>query len=197
MHETPPGPHCEPLDKTDKMFYFRFLILLLSSACALSARPATAQAQQPPAQKPAPDSSQPDTSSDDKLSLSDQLIQDVFEPLRAGMETQNIKQVMSTFDKNEMSGWGDLQQQLHAFYRVYQQVRFRYQILQATANNDHATATADIDMDALPYDASLIAARRSVQARFQLKLETKGWKVVGFSPSDLFSMSNWNRTDTQ
>ena len=177
------------------MSYLRFSILLFLMIFAASPSPA----QQAPAPKPAPDSAHNSTSSDsdDQLSLSDQLIQEVFEPLRTGMETQNIKQTMSVFDKNEMSSWGNLQQQLHAFYRVYQQVNFRYQILQATADNDHATATAEIDMDAMPYQASLIASRRSVQARFQLKLEGKAWKVVGFSPSDLFGMSNWNRTDTQ
>ncbi len=175
------------------MFYFRYLILLAVLCClGASALPAAAQTQPPSAQTPGPADS-----SDDKLSLSDQVVQDVLEPMRAGIETQNIKQVMSVFDKNEMSGWDDLQQQLHAFYRVYQQVNFRYQILQATAKEDHATATAEIDMDALPYQASLIAARRSVQARFQLKLESKGWRVVGFSPADLFSMSNWNSTDTR
>jgi hypothetical protein len=134
---------------------------------------------------------------DEPLSLSDQVIQDVLEPLRTGMETQNIKQVMSIFDTGEMSNYGNLQQQVSAFLRQYQAVRFRYQVLQATAQNDHASATAELDMDAMPYQASMIEARRSVQMRFQLKQEPKGWRVVGFSPSDFFSLSNYSRTDTQ
>lgn len=155
--------------------------------------PATPTQEQAPA-KPAAETPPP---GDDALSLSDQLIQDVLEPLRTGMETQNIKQVMSIFDKAEMPNYGDLQQQVNAFLRQYQEVRFRYQILQATAQNDHASATAELDMDALPYVASMIEARRSVQMRFQLKQEAKGWRVVGFSPSDFFSLSNYSRTDTQ
>jgi hypothetical protein len=31
-----------------------------------------------------------------------------------------------------------------------------------------------------------VPVRRSVQMRFQLKLEPKGWKVTGFSPADFF-----------
>lgn len=156
------------------------------------------QQQQPPANAaPASDSARQSPPVDDALSLSDQIIQDVLEPLRTGMETQNIKQVMSIFDRAEMSHYGDLEQQVHAFLRQYEEVHFRYQILQATAQNDHASATAELDMDAMPYQVSMIPARRSVQMRFQLKLEPKGWRVVGFSPSDFFSLSNYSRTDTQ
>jgi hypothetical protein len=129
---------------------------------------------------------------DEKLSLSDQIIQDVLEPLRSGMETQNIRQILSAFDKREMSDYGDLEQQLHAFVRQFEEVRFRYQILQAaledTPDKDRATATAEIDMDAMPYAVTQIAIRRSVQMHFQLKHEPKGWKVTTFSPSDFFNV---------
>ena len=126
--------------------------------------------------------------SDEKLTLSDQIVQDVLEPLRTGVETQNIKQILSVFDKPEFSGYGDLEQQLRAFYRQYEQVNFRYQILQAAIDKDHASATAEIDMDAMPYTVTVIPARRSVQMRFQLKQDGKSWKIVGFSPSDFFSL---------
>jgi hypothetical protein len=33
--------------------------------------------------------------------------------------------------------------------------------------------------------------------RFQLKLEPKGWRVLSFSPSDFFSLSNYSRTNAQ
>ena len=112
----------------------------------------------------------------------------MLEPLRTGVETQNIKQILSVFDKREMSGYGDLEQQLRAFFRQYQQVNFRYQILQAASEKDHASAIAEIDMDAMPYAVTEIQTRRSVQMRFQLKQEEKGWKVLGFSPSNFFSL---------
>ena len=43
-------------------------------------------------------------------------------------------------------------------------------------------------MDAMPYTMTEMPTRRSVQMRFQLKQEAKGWKVLGFSPSDFFSL---------
>jgi hypothetical protein len=185
-----------------QILHFR-LTVVLALATILQAGPpllnaSAQQPQQPPAKAaPPPETPQQSAPTDDALSLSDQVIQDVLEPLRTGMETQNIKQVMSIFDKGQMSNYGDLQEQVSAFLRQYQEVRFRYQILQATAQNDHASATAELDMDAMPYQASMIQARRSVQMRFQLKQEPKGWRVVGFSPSDFFSLSNYSRSDTQ
>ena len=202
MHERSPLRHSVTHRMRLQILHFR-LTVVLALATILQAGPpllnaSAQQQQQPPAKAaPPPEAAQQSAPTDDALSLSDQVTQDVLEPLRTGMETQNIKQVMSIFDKGQMSNYGDLQEQVSAFLRQYQEVRFRYQILQATAQNDHASATAELDMDAMPYQASMIQARRSVQMRFTLKQEPKGWRVVGFSPSDFFSLSNYSRTDTQ
>ncbi len=139
-----------------------------------AAPPVDANEQSPPA--------------DQAPSLSDEVIQQVLEPLRTGMETQDIQQVLSIFDKQELSSYADLQGQLKAFFHLYSEVRFRYQILQATAEKDHGSATAEIEMDALPYQITQVPVRRSVQMRFRMKLETKGWKVVAFTPSDFFGV---------
>lgn len=169
----------------------------LSCSLPATAVPLSTQQQQQ-AQKSgdAPDSGQQKAPADEKLSLSDQIIQGVLEPLRTGMETQNVQQVLALFDKQEFSNYSDLQGQLRAFFQQFAEVRFRYQILQATAENDHGSATAELDMDALPYEATVIPVRRSVQVRFQLKLEPKGWKIVGFSPSDFFGLG-YSRADAE
>ncbi len=144
--------------------------------------------QQKPEEPTAPKSEEASPPADSGLSVSDQVIQDVLEPLRVGMETQNVSQVLSVFDKRELAGYRNLPSQLRAFFQQYDEVRFRYQILQAAADKDHASTTAEIDMDALPYQATQVPARRSVQMRFQLKLEPKGWKVVSFIPADFFAV---------
>jgi hypothetical protein len=151
---------------------------------------AAAGPQQQQSQAAAPGTTPPpdNSSSDDKPSLNDQIVKYVLEPLRTGVETQNIKQILSVFDKHDFSGYGDLEQQLHAFYRQYEQVNFRYQLLQAAIDKDHASATAEIDMDAMPYGGAEIPARRSVQMRFELKQAGTNWKIVSFSPSSFFSL---------
>jgi hypothetical protein len=168
-------------------------VLLLSGLCpALPASPRggyplspTLQQSNPPVT--APDSSQPNPSGDEKLSLSDQVIQDVLEPLHNGVSIQNVAQIMSVFDKQAMPDYSSLQGQFRAFFGLYSEVDFHYQILQVTADKDHGSATAEIEMDAIPYEVTQIQERRSAQMRFQLKLTAKGWKVVGFTPADFFS----------
>ena len=114
------------------------------------------------------------------------MIQDVLEPLRKGVSVQNINQIMAVFEKG-MPGYGGLQQQFNAFFQLYSEVNFHYQILQVRADRDHGSATAEIEMDALPYEVSQIPVRRSVQMRFKLKQTAKGWKIAEFTPADFFS----------
>jgi len=86
--------------------------------------------------------------------LSDRVIQQVLEPLRAGMQTQNVQRVLSVFDKKELNSYSDLERQLSAFFQQFSEVNFRYQLLQVTAENDRGSATAEMQMDALPYGST-------------------------------------------
>ena len=121
-------------------------------------------------------------------SLTDQVVQQVLEPLQTGMQNQNIQQVMSVFDKKELNSYSDLQGHLEAFLQVFDEVNLRYQLLQVAAEKGRGSAIVDMQMDALPYEPTHIPERRSVQMRLQLKLGPKGWKIAGFTPSDFFNV---------
>ncbi len=125
---------------------------------------------------------------DQGLSVSDEVIQQVLEPLRTGMQTHNIQLVLSVFDKKELDGYSNLEGQLRAFYEHFSEVNLRYQLLQVAAENGRGSATVEMQMDALPYEPTHISVRRSVQMRLQLKLGAKGWKIAGFTPSDFFNV---------
>jgi hypothetical protein len=118
--------------------------------------------------------------------LGEQVSHDVLEPLRTGIEAQNMQKALSVFDQKELNSYADLQQQLNAFFHLYAETRFRYQLLQVEADKDRGSATAEVEMDALPYQEMQVPVRRSVQMRLQLKLGSKGWKVTGFSPAGFF-----------
>ncbi len=133
-----------------------------------------------PAQQAAPASQ--DTS------VSDEVIRQVLEPLRLGMQTQNLQLVLSVFDKKELDSYSNLQGQLRAFFQQFSEVNLRYQLLQVTAENGRGSATVEMQMDALPYEPTQVAERRSVQMRLQLKLGPKAWKIAGFTPSDFFNV---------
>lgn len=122
------------------------------------------------------------------LTLNDLVVKQVLEPLQTGMQNQNIQLVLSVFDQKELTGYSDLQGQLQAFFQVFDEVNFRYQLLQVTADKGRGSATVDMQMDALPYESGYIPERRSVQMHLQLKLGTKGWKIAGFTPSDFFTV---------
>lgn len=162
--------------------------------CCLALLPGTLSATVSAAQQqsstqessPAPDAQSPTNA--EGLSLSDQVSKDVLEPLRIGIEAQNRQKVLSVFDQKELNSYAELQGQLNAFFQQFSEVRFRYQLLQVEADKDHGSATAEVEMDALPYQEMQVPVRRSVQMRFQLKLEPKGWKVTGFSPAGFFGV---------
>src|SRR4051812_32327231 len=140
------------------------LFVLVGAMCNIlhaSPIPANLPQQGSPHNESATTPKSQDAPADEKPGLSDDIIQDVLEPVRAGMETQNIRQILSGFDKRELSDYTDLEQQLHAFFRQYDEVRFRYQLMQAalddTPEKDRATATAELDMDAMPFSVTQIA----------------------------------------
>jgi hypothetical protein len=153
---------------------------------------------QQPSGQPAttPGSTASNPSADEKLSLSDQVVQDVLEPLRTGVSVQDVNLILSLFDQQAMPGYAGLPGQFRAFFALYSEVNFHYQILQVTADKDHGSATAEIEMDAMPYEVTRMPERRSTQMRFQLKLTAKGWRIVGFTPADFFGPA-FNRADAR
>ena len=168
-----------------------FLSLTSLLFAAEAAGPPLVAAQQQSSQaQPSPNSNDEAPAADrgQGLNLTEQLVRDVFQPLQNGMQTHNIQMVLSIFDKKELAGWADLQGQLNAFFHQYDAVNFRYEILQVTTEKDHGSATAEIAMDALPYNFGQVPSRRSVQMRFQIKLGAKGWKVASFNPADFFDV---------
>lgn len=153
------------------------------AAVAQNAAPSQSAEPPPAAKAGAPSSSVPT----EKLSLSDQVIQDILEPIRSGLEGQNVQQVMSAFER-QGPDYGNTRDQLGALFQMYNQIRFRYQILQVTSDKGHGSATAEFQMDALPYDVTQVAVRRSVQMRLQIQHGANGWKIVGLTPPDFFSL---------
>lgn len=145
-----------------------------------------AQDSPPPAQSAttAPDD---DGSSAQVLDLSDQVIRDILSPLQRGLEAHSTGQVLGIFDQQGMTNYSAVRDELVAFFRQYDAIQFRYQILQAVADKGQGFATADVDMDASPPDETQVPLRRTLQMRFQIKLGSKGWRVIGFKPSDVFS----------
>jgi len=137
-------------------------------------------------QEPAPEQ-EPPASGLQPLTVTEQVIRDVLQPLQRGIEEHNLRQVLDVFDPQETPDYARLRDQFRAFFSQNETVRFRYKVLQVTSDKDHATAIAEVDMVATPMDETRLGVQRSTQMSFQLKLGPKGWKLVGFKPGDFFA----------
>jgi SnoaL-like domain len=165
------------LERCLRSFGLAMLLLLCAGVLRLAAQTPQepSQEEQPPASGPQP------------LTLTEQVIRDVLQPLQRGIEEHNRTQVLAVFDPEETPDFAQLRDQFRAFFDQYETVRFRYKVLQVTSEKDHGSAIAEVDMEATPMDETKTAVQRSTQMSFQLKLEDKGWKLVGFKPGDFFT----------
>ena len=121
------------------------------------------------------------------LTLDDLVARDILEPLQGGMQGHSLKQVLNVFDQQSMTDYASLRDQLRAMFQNYSMFLFRYKLLQLTSDDDRASATCEIDLDATPVDDNALTLRRSVQMRLDLKHTAKGWRILAFSPSDFFA----------
>ena len=152
-------------------------------ALLLAALPALAQ--QPSAS--APDAAQAPTTGQQPLDLQEAVAHDVLEPLQAGIQSHNLKQVLGVFDQQSVANFPQLRDQFKALLDNYAVLLFRYKILQASLDDAHASMTCEVDIDATPLDDGQVPLRRSTQLRLQLKQTPKAWQITGFSPSDFFA----------
>lgn len=159
---------------------------------------ADAQSTAPSTQSASPQASAPDDSATTatagteptnvpSLDMTDEVIRDVLSNLQMGLQSRSLDQVLGVFDQTDGSSYARLRGQFQSFFRQYDQIRFRYQVLQAAVENGRGFATADVDMDASAADDAQVPLRRTLQMRFELKRGPKGWRVVAFKPSDVFA----------
>ena len=157
----------------------RFIVaLLIAWTLALPAR-FTAQVAMPP--------TNPAEQPGDTLNLSDEVVHDVLSPFQQAIETRNYRLLLSTFDAAATPEFLQLREQFEAFFRLHDNIRFRYQLLQVSADKDVSFAVADVDMDAQPADTLPTEQRRSTQMRFQMTRTPKGWRLTGLKPMSFFT----------
>jgi ketosteroid isomerase-like protein len=122
------------------------------------------------------------------LDLSDEVVRDVFAEFQHSMEASDLDHLLGTFDPDATAGFPQIRDQFAAFFRLHENIKFRYQLLQVTADKDVAFATADVEMDAYPADSLPTEQRHSTQMRFQMKRTSKGWRLTGLKPMDFFTL---------
>ena len=121
------------------------------------------------------------------LTLADEVIRDVLSNFQTGLETRNLRRVLGVFDAQDMTDYEDFREQMTAFFRLHDNIKFRYQLVQVSADGEIGFAIADVEMDAEPRDTLPTEQRRTSQMRFELKRTPSGWRSIGVKPMDFFS----------
>ena len=129
----------------------------------------------------------PEPSATQSLDLSDEVVRDILTKFQRGMEDHSLDRVLSIFDPDAMPDFPRFRDQMVAFFRLHDSIKFRYQLLQVNESKETGFATADVDMDALPADSLPTERRRTTQMRFQLKRVGTVWKVTDLQPIDFFT----------
>ena len=161
-------------------------LLVVAFAVAFASLPGFVAAQssgtnqaQPPASSKA--------SADQPFDLADEVARDVLTGFQRGVESHSLSLVLSVFDAQDMTDYDDFREQMAAFFRAHDNIKFRYQLLQVSADKDAGFAIADVEMDPEPRDILPAEHRRSAQMRFELKRTPAGWRALGLKPMDFFT----------
>ena len=120
------------------------------------------------------------------LDFSDEVVRDVLTNFQRGLETHSLDRTLSVFDPDSMTDYPHIRDQMIAFFRLNDSIKFRYQLLQVSSDHDIGTAIADVEMDPLPADILPTERRRTAQMRFQLKRTPGGWRIIALKPMDFF-----------
>lgn len=182
MHKSPACGH--PTD----LFPLRYLYgpkVLTLVALTLTLSMLTAVDLVAQSAPPTPDSQ--DLSATQSFDLSDEVVRDILTKFQRGMEDHSLDRVLSIFDADAMQDFPRFRDQMVAFFRLHDSIKFRYQLLQVNESKDTGFATADVDMDADPADILPTVRRRTAQLRFQLKRVGAVWKVTDLQPIDFFT----------
>ena len=121
------------------------------------------------------------------MDLQEAIAGDVLEPLQAGMESRNLKQVLSVFDPQSSPNFPQLKDRMRALLDAYTAVQFRYKILQASSENAHASMTCEVDLDGTPVDDGQVPSPTQRHDAVETHKTPKGWRISAYSPSDFFN----------
>jgi hypothetical protein len=111
----------------------------------------------------------------------------VCDRLRRALEADSERGVLQLFDAKRMPDYPALRDQLDQFFAKYQAFRLYYQITRASREGAVGVVLADVSLEAAPVGGASRNLRRSAQLRLVLAWDGKQWRIVDFSPRDLFA----------
>ncbi len=149
-------------------------------------------AAQPPTEIPQNSPVVPENKKQKKENAADSAVFDertaasVLGTIRDGLEGHSQRRLLSAFDRDKMDGFLTFEDQIDAYFSVYQSFRISMRIVQTSEENNRGVILADFQIENTPSGGGPVSSRQA-QLRFELERGPKGWKIVDFNPRNFFS----------
>ena len=110
----------------------------------------------------------------------------VLSDLRQAVESDNPGRFLKPFDAKRMPGFAAFRDQITQFCETYSPIRMNYHITQTTTDGEFGAATVEVMLDGLARQGATSNIRKTVSARVVFGWDRKTWKIVDWSPREMF-----------
>jgi hypothetical protein len=105
--------------------------------------------------------------------------------MRQALESDNRGRLLKLFDARRMPGFAAFRDELTSFLETYDTIRMSYHVTQVTVDGEFGAVVADVTVEGAPSNQAA-NFHKGARVRLVCAWEGKSWKVVDFSPRDLF-----------
>lgn len=118
--------------------------------------------------------------------------QDALNTLRRigdALESHNEQHFLREFDPARFPDYAVFRDQVHAFFVEYESFSVSYRLQQVAMDNANGVALADFTLEARYAGGEQPDFRKEVQLRLVTDWDGKGWKIIEWSPREIFGKS--------
>jgi hypothetical protein len=106
--------------------------------------------------------------------------------LRQAMESDHPRRFLKPFDAKKMPGFAAFRDQVTEFFEKYGPIRMNYRLTQVRTEGEFGAAVVEITLDGAARQNDASNLRTTVPVRVIFGWDGKTWKVVDWSPREMF-----------
>jgi hypothetical protein len=110
----------------------------------------------------------------------------ILSELRQGIESDNPRRFLKPFDAKKMPGFAAFRDQITEFFETYGPIRMNYHVTQVTTDGDFGASVVEITLDGPARQGGTTNLRRTMPSRTIFGWDGKTWKIVDWSPREMF-----------
>ena len=110
----------------------------------------------------------------------------VLSDVRQAIESDNHGRFLKPFDAKKMPGFAAFRDQTAEFFARYDPIRMNYHVTQVTNDGDFGAAVVEVMLDGPARQGGTSNIRKTVSTRVVFGWDGKAWKIVDWSPREMF-----------